>query len=222
MEIKVTQHGEPKTTSRKMRTTRGPGFTTIEQSYLIEVWDTKVRDGFEDALNDSTAWPQELRDIDADKVSFSTGYWFDTDRSKNSATLRLHFEDLGHAKRAEAAMKRLKAIKIRGVDVTFVQSVVTAALEQETKRIADREAAQNIAWVASGIVSEAGRRARDDTAFEARAQALRAELADVTEKHATSMVSAISREHGFDEAELREAVSVVLSKPSFYLARISA
>jgi pyridoxine 5'-phosphate synthase PdxJ len=200
-----------------MRTTRGPGFTTIEQTYLITVDDTTVRTGFSDALNVKDAWPADLRAVDADKVEFDTGFWWDNHRNKNNAVLRVHFEDLGHAKRAEAAMKRLKAIRLRGLDSAYVQDVVRKSLEDEAKRVEAAEAAKNLAWVASGIVYEGRRKAREEMQYDDKLKRLRTELANRTENHSIDMAVVVAGEHGFNEAELKAAVEAALNQPAHFI-----
>ena len=220
MEFDVAYAGEHTTESRKMRTTLGPGFTTFKQSYKATFGEGTPGHNFhiEEALNRLEDMPEELKLFGADEVRFTC--FAPAFVPEMYATLHVTYQERGHWKRAELGKKLLARLRWSGADLSFIVKVVAAEAERYERQVATQKAADKIAWLSAGIVSEAARRAREEIDYSNKMERLRLECARWTENFAVDLVSQISREQGFDEAELKLAVEASLSKPTFYLGRL--
>lgn len=209
--------GEVKSESRKMRTTRGPGFTTLTQSYKLTMAEPVAARGFaiESKLNCKDAWPDDLKHFFANSVEF-TSYTAAFEPTV-VVSLRVTYEDTGHWRRAEVGRKTLSQLRFSGADLRYIVKTAAEELERIKQQEAIKEASTKLRWVASGIAAEADRLARAEISYQEKLDSLRRTLKNYTENHAMDAVATISREHGFDEAELRAAVEKVLAQPTFTL-----
>ena len=89
------------------------------------------------------------------------------------------------------------------------EAAVKASEAEETQR--------QVAWIASCIVTEARKEAKEALDYNAKLSSLRAALLAEMEQRAMSYASSVAREEGVDEAELRQAIATTLAKPPFPL-----
>lgn len=224
MGINIMYVGEITTESRKMRTTRGSGFTTLKVCVKATVLESEMPSSPWPSMTsacDAAAMPEAMADLKADRIGLTWGYWYrDADDALSCAFgFHITFEDRGHAKRAEAARLVLKRFQRDQVEATFIRNMMERVIEETRLEREREEACRELAWMAAGIVEEARRKAMVATHFKDKIASLRRSLANHTENEAVDMVSVVSREHGVDEAELKLAVEKVLAEPSHYIGR---
>lgn len=207
--------------SRKMRTTRGPGYTTLKATIRISVQGTDEELRYKSLTEDleTAAHPEEWKGFLADKVELTWGYWFSDENEGMSCYIGLHvsYFDRGHA--ARAASGRMAMLLSTEATARFLEGLVEKSLKAAADARRREEAAQKLGWMAAGIVSEAGRLAREQVGYDDKMMSLQRALATCTEKHAADIVSTVSREQEIDEGELKLAVETALSKPAFYIGR---
>lgn len=224
MGINTMYVGEITTESRKMRTTRGSGFTTLKVCVKATVLESEMPSSPWPSMTaacDAATMPEAMADLKADRIGLTWGYWYrDADDALSCAFgFHITFEDRGHAKRAEAARLVLKRFQRDQVEATFIRNMMERVIEETRLEREREEACRELAWMAAGIVEEARRKAMVATHFKDKIASLRRSLANHTENEAVDMVSVVSREHGVDEAELKLAVEKVLAEPSHYIGR---
>jgi hypothetical protein len=224
MDINAEYVGEVKQEGRKMRTTRGPGYTTLKTVVRLWVTESSTMSNLPSLTKPlaEADRPREWEALRADKIEVTWGYWYrgDDDNAKCAFGIEVTYEDRGHAARAAEGRKVLARLRKDGIETAFVTALTRDAFEAAAKSHAAEEAARKLGWMAAGIVSEAGRRAREEMDYDKRAERLRTVLANHTENFAIDFVSEVAREHGVDEADLKLAVEELLSRPSYYLASI--
>jgi hypothetical protein len=224
MDINAEYVGELKQEGRKMRTTRGPGYTTLKTVVRLWVPGSSTMSSWPSLTKPlaEAVRPREWEALRADKIEVTWGFWYrgDDDNARCAFGFDVTYEDRGHASRAEEGRKILARLRKDGIETAFVTAVTQGAFESAARSIAAEEAARTLGWMAAGIVSEAGRRAREEMEYDKQVERLRTALANHTENFAIDFVSEVAREHGVDEADLKVAVEELLSRPSYYLARI--
>ena len=224
MEFNIKYVGEIVTECRKMRTTRGPGFTTLKVGLKATVRDSEMPYSPWPSMTaacDAAVMPEAMADLKADRIGLTWGYWYrDADDSLSCAfAFHITFEDRGHAKRAEVARLVLKRFQRDQVEATFIRNMMDRVIEGTRLERAREEASRELAWMAAGIVSEARKKAMIDIGYQDQMAILRRTLANHTENEAIDMVSEVCREHGVDEAELKLAVEKALSEPATFIGR---
>jgi hypothetical protein len=224
MEINAEYVGEVTQEGRKMRTTRGPGYTTLKTSVRLRIPASDMLPRWPSLTEplSKADRPREWEALHADKINLTWGYWFTDDQGNATCAFgfEVTYEDRGHASRAAAGRKILARLRKDGVETAFVTALTREAFESVSKSLAAEETSKTLSWMAAGIVSEAGRLARVEMDFDKQAERLRTALANHTENFAIDLVSQVSREHGVDEADLKVAVEELLSRPSYYLSRV--
>lgn len=224
MELNIKYVGEVVSESRKMRTTRGAGFTTLKVGLKATVRDGEMPASPWPSMTaacDAAVMPEAMADLKADRIGLTWGYWYRDANDALSCAFGFHitFEDRGHAKRAEVARQVLKRFQRDQVEATFIRNMMERVIEETRLERARDEAARELAWMAAGIVAEARKKAMTDIGYQDQLASLRRTLANHTENEAIDMVSEVSREHGVDEAELKLAVEKVLAEPAHYIGR---
>jgi hypothetical protein len=211
--------------SRKMRTTRGPGYTSLRSSLKVSVPTEEMPGSPWPSMTEAVekaVMPDEMKALKADSIDLKWSYWYGSDNETTVAgfSFNIHFEDRGHAKRAEEARKVLKRLRADGVESAFLKALIEKELNEAAKKRAAEDAARQLAWMAAGIVSEASRQARESIKYDEQMAKIRRSLANHRENFAIDLVSQVSREHEVDEAELKLAVEEALLKPAFYMERV--
>lgn len=209
--------------SRKMRTTRGPGFTTLKVSLKAALGEEVMPSPWPSLTSavENTPLPEEMKALAADSIKLHWGYWYRDEKDKLCCAFSFHitFEDVGHAKRAEVARLVLKRLKADRVEAAFLSTMIETVFEEAKASRAREDAKRELSWMAEGIVRESRRQAKVTMNYDAEAQRLWRTLSNHTENNAIDMVSTISREHGVDEAELKLAVEKALAEPAHYIGR---
>ena len=226
MNIKCEYSGEILTSLRKMRTTRGPGFTELQFPVRVTVtdpaWDGGMRlPSMEDPFMKAVQ-PAEWKAFGADLIFVNTTYWYRNAEDQPTFTvgIRVRYEDVGHARRAQNGMAQILLNKKAGVETAFAERVAQQVLDAHIAAQAAEKTAQELSWMASGIVSEARRRGREEMNYDEQAKRLRTALANHTENHAIDLASEVARDHGVDEAALKVAVEELLAKPVWHMGSI--
>jgi hypothetical protein len=225
MEFNIKYVGEIATESRKMRTTRGAGFTTLKVGLRATVRDSEmpISQAWPSmtAACDAASMPEAMADLNADRIGLTWGYWYRDGNDALTCAFCFHitYEDRGHAKRAEVGRLVLKRLQSQNVEATFVRGMMERVFEETRLERAREEAARELAWMAAGIVDAARREAMNIIGYSDKLATLRRSLACHTENGAIDMVSAVSREHGVDEAELKLAVEKALAEPAHFFGR---
>ena len=212
------------TERRKMRTTRGPGYTTLKVSLKASVPESEMPPAPWPSLTtacESGLMPESITSLNPDRTSLGWGYWYTGEKGEvcTGFTFWITFEDRGHAKRAEAALKALGRSRSAGVEAAFLRSMIEQVFASSMSEREREESKRQLSWMASGIVAEARRKAKQDMRYEEAVTALRNALRNHTENNAIDLVSQVSREHGVDEADLKLAVEAVLAEPPTFIGR---
>lgn len=210
---------------RKMRTTRGPGYTTLKVSLKASVPEDEMPTSPWPSMTaacDAAVMPEAMADLKADRIGLTWGYWYNGGQSGvfSGFTFFVTFEDRGHAKRAEAARAVLKRLRSERVEAEFLRQMITQTFEAARAARSREEEQRNLSWMASGIFAESLRLAKEAIHYENQLSALRRALSNHTENFAIDMVADIAREHGVDEAVLKQAVEAELAKPHHYIGRL--
>lgn len=210
---------------RKMRTTRGPGYTTLKVSLKAAVPESEMPPSPWPSLTaacDAAVMPEAMADLKADRLGLTWGYWYTDAKEQvfSAFSFFITFEDRGHAKRAEAARGVLKRLRSAQVEAEYLRQMIVQAVEAAKVARSREEDQRNLAWMASGIYAEALREAKAAIHYDNQLASLRRALSNHTENFAIDMVAAIAREHGADEAALKQAVEAELTKPHYYIGHI--
>jgi hypothetical protein len=214
-EVIAEYAGEVKSESRKMQTTRGPGFTTLKQSYVIRLdpGDLKSRPSLEPALKR----PLPFEFVDADSVTVEYGGWNWPASTEVYLSLQVTYQHRGHSKKADVGRKDFKRLRQSGADLSHFGRLVKEEVEAAVRASEAEEALRQVAWIASCIVTEARKEAKEALDYNTKLSSLRAALLGEMEQRAMSYASSVAREEGVDEAELRQAIATTLAKPPFPL-----
>jgi hypothetical protein len=209
-------------TGRKMRTTRGPGFTDLKVAVRLRMtgedrrrfthpFSSKYALDVGTALSDSKRFVPTLLGMGADDVQVTTSWWSEEmGVARYDMTYVLHFEGIGHAKGAESAEKCLEKLRTEGTLAARVAEVACEELDRVQQLMARDARKEKLSLLANGLVQEARTRAKVNIDYEAQKKQLHAHLARQTESLAMEAIAQTCSEYGLKEEDLRQAVEETL------------
>ena len=216
-------------TGRKMRTTRGPGFTDLKVSVRVHMtgedrhrfthpFSSKYGLDLGTALQDSRNFHTALSELGADKVTAETSWWVGSKEAAHyDVSYVLHFEGIGHGKVADSAEKQLVVLRDSGVIAARATTVALQELDRVQKLIVQDTQKEKLSWLAQGLVEEARKQAKAKINYEERKQQLNIYLADEAEKIAWDLITEACQGYGVEEEDLRRAVEGTLEMKSISL-----
>ena len=209
-------------TGRKMRTTRGPGFTDLKVSVRLHMsgedrrrfthpFSSKYALDVGTALSDSKRFVPALLEMGADDVQVTTSWWSEEKNvARYDMTYVLHFEGIGHAKGAESAEKCLEKLRVEGVLAARVVTVAFQELDRVQVLVVRDALKEKLSLLANGLVQEARTRAKAKIDYEEQKKKLHAHLARETESIAMEAIQQTCAEYSVNEEDLRLAVEGTL------------
>ena len=215
--------------SRKMRTTRGPGFTDLKVSVRLHMTGAdrhrfthpfSSRHGLTvgEALTDSRNFVPALLELGADKVTATTSWWTSAqDEAQYDVTYTVHFEGIGHGKMAASAETQIEDMRVMGTLSARVTAVATGELDRVLKLMAQDAKKEKLSWLAGGLVEDARAQAKAKIDYDAKRQQLSTHLANETVNIAVDLISQACTQYGVDEEDLRRAVDGTLEMKTLTL-----
>lgn len=214
---------------RKMRTTRGPGFTDLKVSARVHMsgqdrhrfthpFSSKYGLDLGTALKDSRNFVPALLEMGADTVTAETSWWVGgKDSAHYDVTYILHFEGIGHSKLADSAEKQVEKLRIKGDIAGRATAVALQELDRVQKLIVQDTQTEKLRWLAQGLVEEARKQAKAKISYDERKEQLNICLADETQSIAMNLIAEASQGYAVEEEDLRRAVEGTLEMKSLSL-----